>query len=89
LQHAAGNSSHLDISTEQWLGFEDLKASISKLVAGLPEKCRLVFQLSRDQGFSQKEIAKQLGIAEKTVESHLYKAIRTLRSELKSFLTLL
>ena len=78
-----------DVSTEQWLSFEELKDSISKLVAKLPEKCRLVFQLSRDKGFSQKEIAAQLGIAEKTVESHLSKAIRTLRSELKSFLTLL
>ena len=59
--------------------------SLSKLVAALPEKCRIVFQLSRDNGFSQKEIAAHLGIAEKTVESHLSKAIRTLRSELKIF----
>ena len=73
-----------DFSTEQWLGFLELKEQVGKQVAALPEKCRLVFELSRDKGFSQKEIASHLHISEKTVESHLYKAIRILRTELKN-----
>jgi RNA polymerase sigma-70 factor (family 1) len=78
-----------DDCTEQWISFEELKDSLTRLVAALPEKCRMVFQLSRDNGFSQKEIAAQLGIAEKTVESHLSRALRTLRSELKNFIPFL
>ena len=78
-----------DISTEQWLSFQELRDRLGKLVAALPEKCRFVFQLSRDRGLSQKEIASQLDISEKTVEAHLSKAIRTLRTELKNFLPFL
>lgn len=41
----------------------------------LPMKCRRVFILRRVYGFSQKEIAKKMGINIKTVEAHLTKAI--------------
>ena len=79
-------NTNTDISTEQWLSFQELKGRLGKLVTALPEKCRLVFQLSRDAGLSQKAIASQLGIAEKTVESHLSKAIQSLRLGLKTLL---
>lgn len=40
----------------------------------LPVKCRRVYILRKVYGFSQKEIAKQLNISEKTVEAHIAKA---------------
>jgi RNA polymerase sigma-70 factor (family 1) len=70
---------HIDNGTEQWLQFEELRERLERSVAGLPEKCRLVFRLSREKGMSQKEIATTLNIAEKTVESHLSKALQSLR----------
>lgn len=78
--------SEIDNSTQEWLEFEELKERLAALVADLPEKCRLVFTMSREQGLSQKEIARELDIAEKTVEAHLGKAIKTLKTGLKSFL---
>ena len=75
-----------DDSTEQWLEFEELRSRLAIFVADLPEKCRLVFRLSRESGFSQKRIASELGISEKTVEAHLGKALKTLRARLSSFL---
>ncbi|ASU34467.1 RNA polymerase sigma-70 factor [Mucilaginibacter xinganensis] len=75
-----------DDSTQQWLEFEELKSRLAVFVADLPEKCRLVFQLSREAGYSQKKIAAELGISEKTVEAHLGKAIKTLRTRLSQFL---
>lgn len=69
-------------STEEWLEFEELKSRLQILVSNLPEKCRLVYQLSREQGFSQKEIAKECSISEKTVEAHLGKALKSLRTGL-------
>lgn len=89
VKHAAQNNPDCDHSTENWLQFEELKERLAKLVAGLPGKCRLVFQLSREQGLSQKEISAQLNISEKTVESHLTKALRTLRLSLEQFLLVL
>jgi len=88
-QHAGQTTAEADLSTEHWLSFDDLRDKLGKLVADLPEKCRIVFQLSRDKGFSQKEIANELGIAEKTVEAHLAKAIRTLRTHLAKLIMFL
>ena len=75
-----------DYSTEQWLEFEELKDRLMEFVAELPEKCRLVYRLSREAGYSQKMIAGEMGISEKTVEAHLGKALKTLRARLSQFL---
>jgi RNA polymerase sigma-70 factor (family 1) len=82
-QHTANIT---DDSTQQWLEFEELRSRLAAFVADLPEKCRLVYQLSRESGYSQKKIAVELSISEKTVEAHLGKAIKTLRARLSQFL---
>lgn len=84
--HSLEVNDYLDDSTQEWLEFEELRHRLNELVAELPEKCRLVYQLSRDSGYSQKQIAEELGISEKTVEAHLGKALRNLRSGLNQFL---
>ncbi|MCX2479711.1 RNA polymerase sigma-70 factor [Pedobacter sp. MC2016-15] len=45
----------------------------------LPEKMREVFELSRTEGLSHKEIAKKLGISERTVKKQIYMALKKLR----------
>ncbi|MDP9081786.1 MAG: RNA polymerase sigma-70 factor [Bacteroidota bacterium] len=84
--YSKNNNSITDDSTQEWLEFEELRSRLAEFVAELPEKCRLVYKLSRDSGYSQKKIASELGISEKTVEAHLGKAIRTLRTRLGQFL---
>jgi len=66
----------------------ELQSELFSLVKALPEKCRIVFQLSRDKGYTQKQIASELGIAEKTVEAHLSSALRKLRVGLSHLFTL-
>jgi len=75
-----------DHSTQHWLEFEEVKDRLEALVTALPEKCQLVYRLSRESGYSQKEIAGELGISEKTVEAHLGKALKSLRDGLKLLL---
>lgn len=82
-------SNLIDDSTQEHLIYQELKDQLSKYTAELPEKCRLVFQLSREKGYTQKQIAKELNIAEKTVEAHLGKAIKHLRTRLSHFLQIL
>lgn len=60
-----------------------LQQHINGMVEFLPEKCRLVFKLSRDEGLSIPEIAQRMGIAEKTAEAHLTKALKVLKLKLK------
>jgi RNA polymerase sigma-70 factor (family 1) len=78
-----------DHSTEEFLRAEELKDQLYGLTTTLPEKCRLVFQLSRYAYLNNKEIARELGISEKTVEMHLSKALRALRTGLGIFFLLL
>jgi len=59
-----------------------LQQHINGIVEVLPEKCRLVFKLSRDEGLSIPEVAHRMGIAEKTAEAHLTKALKVLRLKL-------
>ncbi len=81
-QLTAARLDRADESTDHWLQFEDLRHQLAKLVAGLPEKCRLTYQLSREQGLSQKEIAHRLRVSEKAVEGNLSRALRALRTGL-------
>jgi RNA polymerase sigma-70 factor (ECF subfamily) len=53
-----------------------------------PEKCQVIFRLSRIEGFSNSEIAEHLNIAVKTVENQINKAQGKLRFSLKNFLGL-
>ena len=47
-----------------------------RAVRSLPVKCRRVYVLSRVYGFTNKEIARDLGISKKSVEGHLARGTR-------------
>ncbi|MFB9076143.1 RNA polymerase sigma-70 factor [Flavobacterium procerum] len=66
---------------------EELEHHINLIVESLPEKCQLVFKLSRNELLSHKEIAEQLGISTKTVENHITNALRVLRDSLGNVLS--
>jgi RNA polymerase sigma-70 factor (ECF subfamily) len=55
----------------------------------LPEKCRAIFHMSRFEQLKYQEIANQLEISIKTVETHMVKALRILRKEMQEFLPLI
>jgi RNA polymerase sigma-70 factor (family 1) len=68
--------------TEQTVYIRDIQYNLQRELEFLPAKCRSVFEMSRHEHKTNKQIAKELGISEKTVESHLTKAIRRLRVSL-------
>lgn len=70
--------------TENDIILADMKARIDKSVEKFPPQRKLIYQLSREEGLSYKEIAKQLGISEKTIEAHIRLALKTLRSALSN-----
>ena len=65
---------------------KELVDRIQQTLDGLPEKCRMVFHMSRFEELKYGEIAAQMGISLKTVEAHMSKALKTLRMELAEFL---
>jgi len=72
----------ISLSEEETINARFLKEYLNGLVESLPEKCRIVYKYSRDEGMNIPEIAQAMNISDKTVESHLTKALKTLRSGL-------
>ena len=59
---------------------------IQEALNSLPEKTREIFILSRYEGNSYQEIAKQYSLSVKSVEFHISKALKILRAKLKDYL---
>ena len=59
-------------------------ARIWKAIDELPEKCREIFLMSKRDGYSNEEIADELGISIKTVKNQMTKAFSRLREALNS-----
>lgn len=54
---------------------DELNGQIEEVLESLPQRCREVFELSRFQDLSNREIAEKLGISVKTVKNHMTKAL--------------
>ncbi|GAG28512.1 unnamed protein product, partial [marine sediment metagenome] len=65
---------------------KELKERIQEAISELPEKCREVFLLSRNEHLKYQAIADQLQISVKTVETQMSKALQHLRIRLKEYL---
>jgi len=68
------------------LEYTELEEIIQKAIDNLPERCRLVFIKSRFEEKKNQEIADELGIALKSVESNMTRALKILRNNLKDYL---
>jgi RNA polymerase sigma-70 factor (ECF subfamily) len=71
-----------DPSTQSMMEGDELGIKIKNAIDSLPEKCRIVFGLSRFEELSYKEIAVKLDISVKTVENQISKALKHLKKEL-------
>ena len=57
----------------------ELQELLDKAIQNLPEKCAIVFDLSRKSELSHKEIAEKLDISVKTVENQIGIALKKIR----------
>lgn len=60
--------------------------AIRAAISQMPTKQREIFELSRDDGLTYKEIAEIKGISEKTVEGHMGRALLLLKEELSDWI---
>ena len=72
-------------NSDEYLLRKDLHGKVAEAVQELPEKCRLIYRLSREEQLSHKEIAHQLNISIKTVENQLTIALRRVRHYLEEY----
>lgn len=64
---------------------KDLESIYANSLEKLPEKCREIFVLSRNNYISNTEIATKLGLSLRTVENQLYRATKILKEEMKQY----
>ncbi|PZR27648.1 MAG: RNA polymerase sigma-70 factor [Citrobacter freundii] len=76
------------VSSAEKSGVRDLQKAIAEVLQELPDKCRIVFQMSRYEELKYGEIADKLGISVKAVEKHITKALKIFRVKLKDYLPL-
>lgn len=69
------------VSADTDLETKELNQHLEASIEALPEKCKIVFLLSRRDLMSNQEIANKLGISIRTVETHIYNALQDLRKK--------
>jgi RNA polymerase sigma-70 factor (ECF subfamily) len=67
----------------------DIRIQITIAIEELPEKCREIFKLSRFQNLKYQQIADELQISVKTVETQMSKALQHMRFRLAEYLPIL
>lgn len=67
--------------SDEIIELKELQQVIHDSLLQLPEKCREVYRLGRDEGLSNREIAGRLGISIKTVEAQMTIALKRLRTK--------
>ncbi|QIL40465.1 sigma-70 family RNA polymerase sigma factor [Pedobacter sp. HDW13] len=61
---------------------KELSLQFEMVIARLEEPSKSIFMLSREQNLTYKQIADEMGIAVKTVEKHISRALKELKSSL-------
>jgi RNA polymerase sigma-70 factor (ECF subfamily) len=82
--YARLNYSPGEDSTWHSIIFEEMQQNLRQLVSQLPEQQQKIFQLSKLDGLSNDEIARQLNLSKRTVENHLYRALTFLKKHFKA-----
>ena len=62
------------IDPQQVLLGKELKNLLDQIINNLPDQCQLVFRMSKEQGLTNQEIAKELQIGTGTVKTQLIRA---------------
>lgn len=82
------SNNHLVYDPDLYIASE-LQDKIKNAIDLLPEKCREIFIMSRMRGLKNEEIATELNLSKRTVETQISKALKVLRVELKDYVGLL
>ena len=82
LHQQIDHAENLTSAEEHRLDTEELEQQIDGVIAELPERCREVFLLSREEHLTNKEIAQKLDLSQRTVETHISNALKHLKNRL-------
>jgi RNA polymerase sigma-70 factor (ECF subfamily) len=75
-----------ECNIEESTEYKELHSRMDDLISKLPEQRRIIFQLSRDEGLSNKEIAQTLNISVQTVKNQISNALKSIRTSIRSWI---
>jgi len=70
---------------QRQLELSELESLVKKTLKKLPDRCRQIFVMQRDENKKYKEIAAALQISVKTVEADISKTLKILREEIETY----
>lgn len=86
ITNASSVDAGFSISPEELLEQSELFETYERLVSELPERCREVYMMVKEDGRSYADVAQELNISVKTVDAQLQKALSFLRQNLSHYL---
>lgn len=84
LANASGDEATNDVED---IDLKEMLQHVHIVIADMPEQMRKIFELSRFEGLKYKQIAEELNISPKTVETQMSRALAKLRQRLAEYLT--
>jgi len=75
-------------SSNNKLEEKEINKIVEQTLSSLPERCGIIFKMSRFEGLKYQEIAQKLSISIKTVEANMGKALKAFRHNLKDYMCL-
>jgi len=70
---------------EECFDIEEFSQRVQTAINNLPDQCRKIFELNKKRGCTYKQIAEQLNISVKTVETQMGIALRKIREQLSMY----
>jgi len=86
IQESMGNVTEDPYQLSVFIEFQD---KFLHVLEELSPKCRQVFEMSKREGIENQKIADSLKLSKRTVEKHIYLAIKRLRKKLYRYLNVL
>ena len=82
LKEEIGLTSEISVDTEEQIDYRSTLEQIEQLIGKLPPKQRAIFEKSRKEGKSTREIAEEMHIAPGTVDNNISAALKFLRKHI-------
>ena len=83
--HILANAIDYSDVTNQHVQINELKGILDKILKKLTPRQRQIFEMSRDEQMTHKEIAEVLGISVFTVQEHISIALKSIKHYLKEY----
>ena len=87
VEHISKTAETGENSLEAVVHTTELEHVLYQAIGDLPPKCRMIFKLNRFEGLSNTEIAQQLKLSKRTVETQISKALKILRTKVQPYTT--